>query len=70
MKVTACPPECTVDWIKMHRDLDIATAHMIAEASLDTPVDEYLPSKMTLMKFLEYTYAKSNFQKDAEVAKT
>lgn len=50
-EVHRCPSECMFDWAQFHKSLDIATAHMINE----TPA---LPSKTTLLEFLQYSNAK------------
>lgn len=61
-KVTPCPASCKFDWIDFHQKLDSAMAHLIAESAIDTPLEDYAPSKVTILEFAEYSNAKKKFQ--------
>ena len=63
-----CPKSCPFNWVEFHKQLDIATAHLIDEAGPDTPGEDYLPSKVSLMKFLEYSNAKRLLQERGQYA--
>lgn len=65
---TPCPKSCGFDWVKFHKDLDMAIAHLIDEADLNTPGEDYLPSKVSLMKFTEYSNAKRLLQERGQYA--
>lgn len=59
MKVLPCPPECGFDWQAFHQHLDVAAAHLITDAKIDTPGNEYLPSKTSVLTLLQYATEKA-----------
>lgn len=54
MAIKPCPDNCKFDWLKFFDQLDEAVAHMIDNAGVDTPAEDYHPTKVTLIKFMEF----------------
>ena len=50
-----------IDWKKFHKDLDVTTATMIQER-IDED-GEFLPGKIPLLDFMEYSFKKAKFKK-------
>lgn len=57
MKVNPCPDDCTFNWTEFHKQLDIAVAHMITDAKIDTPREKFAPSKASILQLLNYSVA-------------
>lgn len=62
--VTPCPPECAFDWTDFLTKLDIAAAHLIDESPGIPGVQLVIPSKISLMDFLEYSFHKRELQNE------
>lgn len=63
-EVKACPDSCNFNWGKFQEDLDIAVAHLIREVEVDTPPEEYLPSKTPILYLISYVYNKKGVNND------
>lgn len=63
-----CPKSCKMDWTQFHQMLDMAVAHLIDDAGADAPGSDYLPSQVSLMKFIEYSNAKKMLQEKSQYA--